>query len=376
MKTDLFQSCGHCWVYQTCWHIECSTFTASSFSIWNSWAGIPSHPLALFVVIFPKAHLTSHSRMSGSRLVNTPSWLSGSWRCFLYSSSVYSCHLFLISSASLRSIPFLPLIVPIFAWNVPLVSLTFLQRSLVFPTLLFSSISLHWLLVHWSLSNAGVKGILLGGVSCEEGVASYLSSSFDCPQHSVLHIIQTQWVLPGKCMNTWSVLVWLPVVALSHTSTQSSARPGRKVLVVDAEHSSRFPKTWGSRLLSEGSLSQLPINAPYDNFLKQVVILSRLVSEIKKQWVESPFIPLLWSQVLLTRWNIITRDWANFSWKQRKYVYLRLWMKNTVKKLEMFRNYLQLARSLFCWGGPTGLYIRSHVFPAQMLCGISIMWAF
>ena len=33
MKTDLFQSCGHCWVFQFCWHIECSTFTASSFRI-------------------------------------------------------------------------------------------------------------------------------------------------------------------------------------------------------------------------------------------------------------------------------------------------------------------------------------------------------
>ena len=29
MKTDLFQSCGHCWVFQICWHIEYSTFTAS-----------------------------------------------------------------------------------------------------------------------------------------------------------------------------------------------------------------------------------------------------------------------------------------------------------------------------------------------------------
>ena len=29
-------------------------------------------------------------------------------------------------------------------WNVPLVSLIFLKRSLVFPILLFSSISLHW----------------------------------------------------------------------------------------------------------------------------------------------------------------------------------------------------------------------------------------
>ena len=74
----------------------------------------------------------------------TPSWLSGSWRSFLYSSSVYSCHLFLISSDYVRSIQFLSFIVPIFAWNIPLVSLIFLKRSLVFPILLFSSISLHW----------------------------------------------------------------------------------------------------------------------------------------------------------------------------------------------------------------------------------------
>ena len=49
--------------------------TASSFRIWNSWAGIPSPPLALFVVMLSKAHLTSHSKMSGSRLVITSSWL-------------------------------------------------------------------------------------------------------------------------------------------------------------------------------------------------------------------------------------------------------------------------------------------------------------
>ena len=121
MKTDLFQSCVHCWVFQICWHIECSTFTALSFRIWNNSTGIPSPPLALFVVMLPKAHLTSNSRMSGCRWVITPSWLSGSWRSFLYSSSVYSCY-FLISFASVRSIPFLSFIGPIFAWNVPLVS--------------------------------------------------------------------------------------------------------------------------------------------------------------------------------------------------------------------------------------------------------------
>ena len=57
MKIDLFQSCGHCWVFQICWHIECSTFTASSFRIWNSSTGIPSLAVALFVVMLPKAHL-------------------------------------------------------------------------------------------------------------------------------------------------------------------------------------------------------------------------------------------------------------------------------------------------------------------------------
>ena len=96
--------------------------------------------------MLPKAHLTLHSRMYGFRWVIAASWLCGSWRSFLYSFSVYSCHVFLISSASVRSVPFLSFIVPIFAWNVPLIFLIFLKRSLVFPILLFSSTSLHWTL--------------------------------------------------------------------------------------------------------------------------------------------------------------------------------------------------------------------------------------
>ena len=106
MKIDLFQSCSHCRVFQICWHIECSTFTASSFRIWDSSAGIPSPPLALLVIMPPKTHLTSHSRMSCFRWVTTPSGLSRSLRPFLYS-SVYPCHLFLISSVSVRSLPIL-----------------------------------------------------------------------------------------------------------------------------------------------------------------------------------------------------------------------------------------------------------------------------
>ena len=66
------------------------------------------------------------------------------YRSFLYCSSVYSSHLFLISSASVRSIPFLSFIMPIFALKVSLASLILFKRSLVFPILLFSSISLHW----------------------------------------------------------------------------------------------------------------------------------------------------------------------------------------------------------------------------------------
>ena len=65
MKTDLFQSYGHCWVFHICWHIECSTFTASSFRIWNSSTRIPSPPLALFVVMLLKAHL-----------INSPGYLA------------------------------------------------------------------------------------------------------------------------------------------------------------------------------------------------------------------------------------------------------------------------------------------------------------
>ena len=33
MKTDLYQLCGHCWVFQICWRIECSTLTVTSHRI-------------------------------------------------------------------------------------------------------------------------------------------------------------------------------------------------------------------------------------------------------------------------------------------------------------------------------------------------------
>ena len=83
--------------------------------LWNSafrWVYFSLSPLPFASLLFSticKAPLTSHSRMSGSMWVIIPSWLSGSWRSFLYSSSVYSCHLFLISLLLLGPYHFCPL---------------------------------------------------------------------------------------------------------------------------------------------------------------------------------------------------------------------------------------------------------------------------
>ena len=142
MKPDLFQFCGHCWVSQICWHTECSTLMALSFRILNSSPGVPSPPLALFIVMLPKGHLTSHSRMYVSRWMTAPSWLSRSLRPFLYSSSEYSCYLSLIFSASVRFLTFLCFINPILTWNVPLISPLLLLLLLLLLLSCFSRVRL------------------------------------------------------------------------------------------------------------------------------------------------------------------------------------------------------------------------------------------
>ena len=139
--------------------------------------------------MLPKAQLTSYFRMSGSRWVTTPQWLSRLWRYFLYSSFVYSWHLFLISYSSVRPIPFLSFIVPIFAWNVPWVSLIFLKRSLVFP-ILFSSISLHW-----SLKKAFLSLL-----------AILWNSAFKCLYLSFSPSLNGKWM--GKKWKQWETLLW------------------------------------------------------------------------------------------------------------------------------------------------------------------------
>ena len=232
MKTNLFQSCGHCWVFQICWHIECSTFTASSFRIWNSSTGIPSHLLALFVVMLSKAHLTSHYRMSGCRWVITPLWLSGSWRSFLYSSSVYSCHL-VVSSASVKSIPFLPFIESIFAWNVHLVSLIFLKRSLVFPIILFSSISLQWSLRKPFLSLCYSLDLCIQtGISLLFSFAFHFSSIHSC----FLGLLRQPFcfflgmvLLPVSCTMSGSSIDSSSGILSIRSRTPQAVRKGKKI---------------------------------------------------------------------------------------------------------------------------------------------------
>ena len=164
-------------------------------------AGIPSPPPALFLVMLPEAHLTS-----------IPGCLAlghGSWRSFLYSSSVYTCHLFLISSASVRFIPFLSFIEPIFVQNAPLVSLIFLRRSLVFPNLLFSSISLRWSLRKAFLSllailwNSAFKWICL-----PFSPLLFISLLFTaiCKASSDSHF--TSWQIDGEIVKKVADFVW------------------------------------------------------------------------------------------------------------------------------------------------------------------------
>ena len=105
--------------------------------------GIPSPPLALFIVKLHKTHLILHSRRLGSRWVITPCGYLGHkdlfcivLLCILATSSSYLLLL-------LGPYHFCSLLCPS-AWDIPLVSLIFQKRPLVFPILLFSSISLHW----------------------------------------------------------------------------------------------------------------------------------------------------------------------------------------------------------------------------------------
>jgi len=114
-------------------------------------------------------------------------------KMFLYSFSVYSCHLFLIASISVRSLLFLSYFVPIFAWNVPLVSPVFLMISLGFP-ILFFSVSLHVslkkaflsLLVLWNSTFTWLLSFPFFFAFCVSSFLSYFKASSD-NHYALLH---------------------------------------------------------------------------------------------------------------------------------------------------------------------------------------------
>ena len=81
MKTDVFSSCGptESSKYADILSVGLSQYHLLGFEI----AQLEFISFTSFVhSMLPKAHLTSLSRMTFSRWVITPSWLSGSWRSF------------------------------------------------------------------------------------------------------------------------------------------------------------------------------------------------------------------------------------------------------------------------------------------------------
>ena len=115
-----------------------------------------------------------------------------SWWSVLYSSSVYSCHLFLISSAFVRFIPLLSFLVPIYAWNIPLVSLIFLKRSL-------SSVQ--------SLSHVQLFAI--------PGITAYQASLSITSSRSSLRLTSIESVMPSTHLILCRPLLLLPPIPQS-----------------------------------------------------------------------------------------------------------------------------------------------------------------
>ena len=128
MKSDIFQSWAHCWVFQICWHIETNALATAPFRIWSTSAGIPSLPQALLIVMLFLRLTWLHTQWwLAFRWVTTPLWLSQSLRLSLL---IYLFCIFLLPLfnlfCSFRSLAILSFFVPILAWKFP----SYLQFSL------------------------------------------------------------------------------------------------------------------------------------------------------------------------------------------------------------------------------------------------------
>ena len=110
---DLFQSCGYCWVFQICWHIECNVLLTSPFRVLNSSTIILSYPLSLLTTMLPKS--------LDFTLQNVWLWVTDHTTIVIQFIKFFFVQLLsvlfpslLISSPSTRSLQFLSFIVPIF----------------------------------------------------------------------------------------------------------------------------------------------------------------------------------------------------------------------------------------------------------------------
>ena len=200
------------WIFHICCHIECKTFTASSFGIWKSSAGIPSPPLALFVVMILKAHLSSHSRMSGSRWVTTPLCSSLHEIVPLVSpifldeiSNLSHSIVFLYCFALITEESFL--MSPHYSLELCIqIGISFLF-SLPFASLLFSAICKASSDNHFVFLNYFFLGMILIPATCTMSRSSTLNSSgtlSDLSLESVcyFHYIKRKWFDLG---HTWMV---------------------------------------------------------------------------------------------------------------------------------------------------------------------------
>ena len=131
---------------------------------------------------------------------------------------MYSCYLFLISSASVRSIPLLSFIEPIFTWNVPFVSLLFMKRSIVFPILLFSSVSSHWSL--WRLSYLSL--FFFGTLHLDGYILPFLLCLL-LLFFSKLFIRPPQTTILLFCISFWGMILITASYIMSWTSVHSSS---------------------------------------------------------------------------------------------------------------------------------------------------------
>jgi len=145
---------------------------------------------------------------------------------------MYSCYLFLMVFASVRSIPFLSFIVLIFAWSISFISLIFLKIPLVFPILLFSSIFLHRSLRMTYLSllailwNSAFKWVYL---SFSPLLFTSLLFSAICKASSDNHFACLQFFF-----------LWMVLIPASCTMLQTSIHSSSGTLSIRSNHMNLF----------------------------------------------------------------------------------------------------------------------------------------